>query len=617
MARHAAPVVAQAPRGATPAVPRWQLPPAAQPAARPQRLACACGGRCPRCAAGGATTRPGDALEADATRRAAAAADLRTPPALGPSGAELPAATRDQYAARLGAPLHGVRVHHDAAAQQRSAALGALAYTQGRDVHLGHGVQARPALGGPVLAHELAHTLQPAVRHGGHVARLTLGDLPLATRRALQVSRTPPDAGNLQQWVTDYFDPTSGTTRQTSLTPDFGADITDAQQRTGLTAVLSELVDLSDPARTPDPEARPLPPNALVDLALDLRPHGGEHAVFRFVRYTEGGTEKQLIEKTQVLAAAGTTTASPAAAAPGTATHTGAVTVGSVRIDIDTRFSADEGQAIAGAVGLLPDLLRARVDGLRFVDAGTGQGPGGENGHYDPAIDGVRIWGAMFDASPRRVGAASATAYQIVHEIGHAVDLRPLHAAERARNAAQEALDRLQRPPTLDLDTSGDPLAGLDDTPRADPARDAEIARLRQEIATHDAAIAAAASVAGHEVGTATESMLTAFAVALVADGVTAVPRAKTRNAAVEAANTAAEEAHAADPSTPEPVPRPLEPLLSGGITRYAATDLMEAYAEHYALYVLDEALLLALRPRVHAYFASAQPKTAPPAATP
>ena len=490
MARHAAPVVAQAPRGATPAVPRWQLPPAAQPAARPQRLACACGGRCPRCAAGGATTRPGDALEAAATRRAAAAADLRTPPVLGPSGAELPAATRDQYAARLGAPLHGVRVHHDAAAQQRSAALGALAYTQGRDVHLGHGVQARPALGGPVLAHELAHTLQPAVRHGGHVARLTLGDLPLATRRALQVSRTPPDPGNLQQWVTDYFDPTSGTTRQTSLTPDFGADITDAQQRTGLTAVLSELVDLSDPARTPDPEAQPLPPNALVDLALDLRPHGGEHAVFRFVRYTEGGTEKQLIEKTQVLAAAGTTTASPAAAAPGTATHTGAVTVGSVRIDIDTRFSADEGQAIADAVGLLPDLLRARVDGLRFVDAGPGQGPGGENGHYDPAIDGVRIWGACSSlAAPRRRRQR--------HGLPDRARDRPCRgpaAAVRGRTCPQRrgggAEERLQRPPTLDLDTSGDPLAGLDDTPRADPARDAEIARLRQEIATHDAAIA-------------------------------------------------------------------------------------------------------------------------------
>ncbi len=102
-----------------------------------------------------------------------------------------------------------------------------------------------------------------------------------------------------------------------------------------------------------------------------------------------------------------------------------------------------------------------------------------------------------------------------------------------------------------------------------------------------------------------------------MADGVTAVARAKTRNAAVEAANAAAEEAHAADPSTPEPALQPLEPLLSGGITRYAATDLMEAYAEHYALYVLDEALLLALRPQVHAYFAAAQPKTAPPAAGP
>jgi hypothetical protein len=36
----------------------------------------------------------------------------------------------------------------------------------------------------------------------------------------------------------------------------------------------------------------------------------------------------------------------------------------------------------------------------------------------------------------------------------------------------------------------------------------------------------------------------------------------------------------------------------------------MEAFAENMSIYLLDEALLLAIRPKTHAFFAKAFPKT-------
>ncbi|MFY9511795.1 MAG: DUF4157 domain-containing protein, partial [Rubrivivax sp.] len=522
----------------------------------------------------------------------------------------LPPALRAAFEPGFGADLSPLRLHADAAAQARSAELGARAFSIGGDIHVGRGEYApQTARGRQLLAHEIAHTLQPAAR--GRVMRKTLTDLPQSTRLAIQVSRTPPAPADLATWVTNYFNPKSGTSRTPGLPVEYGAEISDAQQQKGLAAVAAELLAVSHVVVTPktetepeqrtntDPENWPLGPNNLLDLALDLRAWGGEHAVFRFVRYSDGGSEKLLIEKTHVIAAAGTTaTTVPAVSG----THTGSITVGKIKIDIDSSFGDARGKTIEDAVALLPELLRAKADGLRFVDAGSGQGPGGENGHYDALADRVDLYGALFAASTRQVGSADNTAYQIVHEIGHAVDLRPLFAAQRARDAAVAAKKKLEAPQPVDVNNL-DPLSGLGDD-KPDPQRQAQIAKLQKEIDTQNAAMASAKSIAGSEVGGDTESMLTEFAKALAADGVTAVKDAKKRNAAVEAAN-------AANPSGPQ---KPLEKMLSnsGSVSRYAATDLMEAYAESYSLYVLDEALLKALRPKTHAYFVKAMPKTAP-----
>jgi hypothetical protein len=52
------------------------------------------------------------------------------------------------------------------------------------------------------------------------------------------------------------------------------------------------------------------------------------------------------------------------------------------------------------------------------------------------------------------------------------------------------------------------------------------------------------------------------------------------------------------------------EKTLTTGVTNYAATDLMEAFAENFSTYILDEALLKALRPKTYAFFHTAFPKT-------
>jgi hypothetical protein len=81
-------------------------------------------------------------------------------------GRPLDGDTRTYFEARFGRGLGGVRVHDGAAADASARAVGAVAYTAGNDVVFRAGTYApRSAPGRRLLAHELAHTLQP--EHGG------------------------------------------------------------------------------------------------------------------------------------------------------------------------------------------------------------------------------------------------------------------------------------------------------------------------------------------------------------------------------------------------------------------------------------------------------------------
>jgi Domain of unknown function (DUF4157) len=557
-------------------------------------------------------------------------------------GRPLDAATRAFMEPRFGHDFSRVRVHSGSMAESSARDVNAMAYTVGHDIVFGAGMFApRTHAGRGLLAHELAHVVQqsgpvegistrsgekrdqsaalPLRRSGsGRLDRKTLTDLPEATRKGLKISRAAPAPSDLDGWVKVYFNPASGVSRTPGVPVEFGVEVTDANQQKGLGAIAGELLAVSTGT---DPETLPLATGSILDLTLDQRPQGGEQAIYRFTHYAEGTNDKLLIEKTKVLAAATPAGGAPAGVPPQTGpaqTFTGSVTVGSVKVTIDPGFGNDRGRAIADAIQLLPDLIRAKIDGVTITYSGSGKGPGGENGNYDPMDDTVHLWGDLFDASTRPVGTATNTAYQVIHELGHAVDLRPEFKAQIARGKAQEAKKVLEHqlkfPP---IKESNDPLAGIDG--HDDPATvaekkrlQAEIDKMDKEIAAQNTAMASAKSVAGGEVGTATESLLTDFGKAIDADGVKAVANAKARNAAVDTANTQADKANAADPTGPQKPIKPHEKALTTGVSNYAAGNLMEAFAENFSTYVLDEALLKALRPKTHAFFARAFPKAAP-----
>jgi len=114
---------------------------------------CPCGGGCPRCQSKTHT----------AVERAQSSA-----------GTPLPAALREQLETTAGTAMAGVRVHTGSASALAATALFARAYAVGRDIHFARGAyDPASAAGQGLIAHEAAHTVQPASL-GGRGARIEL-----------------------------------------------------------------------------------------------------------------------------------------------------------------------------------------------------------------------------------------------------------------------------------------------------------------------------------------------------------------------------------------------------------------------------------------------------------
>ncbi len=113
------------------------------------------------------------------------------------NGAPLPAATRETMEEKLDTDFSGVRVHADPQAQQLSSALGANAFTTGKDIYFNQSrYDPESKAGQSLLAHELTHVAQQGGGNAGPIqcdmmeslAPTALGgfDLSLATRGAPQ-----------------------------------------------------------------------------------------------------------------------------------------------------------------------------------------------------------------------------------------------------------------------------------------------------------------------------------------------------------------------------------------------------------------------------------------------
>ena len=100
----------------------------------------------------------------------------------------------------LGADLSAVRVHLGPVADDAAAELGARAFTIGRDIFFGDG-QYDPTSpnGRDLLAHELAHTLQPGAGNGLDVSQLDVQPPDPQIPQSEEVERTQAEPVRLEE----------------------------------------------------------------------------------------------------------------------------------------------------------------------------------------------------------------------------------------------------------------------------------------------------------------------------------------------------------------------------------------------------------------------------------
>ncbi|BBX69964.1 eCIS core domain-containing protein [Mycolicibacterium psychrotolerans] len=135
-----------------------------------EQHACACGGSaeadrsCEECKKQSSGTASGTALQRQPSSHAAAAggeAPASVRYTLSAPGRPLEHSTRRSMEDRFGVDFSAVRIHTDRAAETSARAVGARAYTVGRDIVFGPGEFAPDgATGRLLLAHELTHTIQ-------------------------------------------------------------------------------------------------------------------------------------------------------------------------------------------------------------------------------------------------------------------------------------------------------------------------------------------------------------------------------------------------------------------------------------------------------------------------
>ncbi|HPP46867.1 MAG TPA: DUF4157 domain-containing protein, partial [Accumulibacter sp.] len=158
--------------------------------------ACGDGGPCPACAGAAASLTRGPAASLPRTPLSGASALIDN--ALSSAGSPLSTPLRSHFERRLGADLGSVRVHDDARADAAARSLRARAFTFGNRIGLSADAP-RPntAPGRLLLAHEVAHTVQPGAERVLRREQLPPGHPTLQTAAELIASYT--SWGNLDE----------------------------------------------------------------------------------------------------------------------------------------------------------------------------------------------------------------------------------------------------------------------------------------------------------------------------------------------------------------------------------------------------------------------------------
>jgi hypothetical protein len=213
------------------------------------------------------------------------------------------------------------------------------------------------------------------------------------------------------------------------------------------------------------------------------------------------------------------------------------------------------------------------VDGLTFDRATAHPTDPRAGGDYNPDTHTITMYDQPFSASLTRFGTPGAGSVSteavrsVVHEIGHAIDLRPLRQAwntlEQAQNAFRAVFRQHENPPGSGNYSFPSNLQMQFNT-------------LQQQITQAEQALTQARSASGHrwQLQSGTWEIV---------QGGTGAGSSAFRQAAQQ----------------------------DGGVrvTDYSNTEWQEYFAESYSLYITNPTVLRQLRPRVYAYFVATYPR--------
>lgn len=314
---------------------------------------------------------------------------------------------------------------------------------------------------------------------------------------------------------------------------------------------------------------KPLELNSTMTLALDLEPYGGDYGAYRFT-YVEhkpkkgAPTQEVLIERLGAIGVEGLTKSQATAAQKKFDAHS---------FRRGSGWSDPEFESVRAAIAQLPDSTLSPVDGITFNRDRVDKKDPTTGGNYDPDTHTITIFDTAFMVSPTRfgtpgVGISTDTVRAVAHEVGHAVDLRPLRQAwaglEQKQQALKTAFAQFEKPPG----------SGNYSFPST---KQATFNKLMADITAAEQALTAARSESGERYIKGTSGKFEMI------EGGTAAGLIEFRQAAEK----------------------------DGGkrITAYSNKEWQEYYAESFSLYITDPGTFQRLRPNVHAFFSKKHPK--------
>lgn len=502
---------------------------------------------------------------------------------IGSRGRFLEESVRQEMEGRFSYDFSKVRVHTDERAAASAESLDALAYTVGNHIVFNR-EQYAPATyrGIQTLSHELVHVVQqqgapgvssaillgnmedtaeheayrlsrmgfsgqrPAVRRPLSLMcqPRSLETIPLGERRAIQVSTvavTVP-AARIEAFFRLLPSGNPGERRSISgVTNSFAANVP-AALHVGLSSVGAWIQG----------DTNGLPLNSSIEVDLDLSNHGGSHSTYRFTYFahTSRRGRRRTTVNVMLIELLGNVVAAPA----GQAAPPNSFTIGTTAFRLAGNWSNAEYGILRQALSLLPPRALADAAGVRFRKTGR-RGSSSEGGDYDQATDTINLHNNAFPASSMRIGQRSRGMHNVLHEIGHALDLRVLERAWTTFN------------------TAGQPQAGR-----------ASFLQQRSPSGSRWVRDTAGNYSVEQRMGDATGD----FRRAAARDQV----RRDTSGRTTAEGTTA---------------------TLSGGITSYSDTDYQELFAETFALYISAPETLRRLRPNIYGYFNSRYPRSRTP----